>query len=120
MAKTALFTFGNESIRDRFIKLLRTTANDLSKSDDGDRDSGNDGIFLLQVLDGVRFDPPIKLDSERTASLFVAGKKLSEGMLSEMRRRFDQELASHSASVELRELREGEWVTIAQRRLQRI
>lgn len=116
MAKTALFTFGNESIRDRFIKLIKAHADQLSKASNLD----NDGTFMLQVLDGIRLDPPIKLDSERSACLFVAGKKLAEGLLSDMRRRFDQEIASHSASVELRELREGEWLTIQQRRLQRV
>ncbi len=118
MAKTALFTFGNETIRDRFIKLVRQHAASLpAKEQNGDQ--GNDGVFLLQVLDSVRYDPPIKSDLERTAALFVAGKKLTEGLLSEMRRRFDQEAASHSATVELRELREGEWTTIQSRKLQK-
>jgi hypothetical protein len=116
MAKTALFTFGNEAIRDRFIKLVKAQADQLSTDDTRE----NDSVFIKQVLDGMRLDPPIKLDSERSAALFIAGRKLTEGLLTDMRRRFDQEIASHSASVELRELREGEWITIQQRRLQRV
>lgn len=118
MANTVLFTFGNDKIRDRFIALIRKAAEGYQNSGSGDE--GSDGVFLVQMLDAMRFDPPIKSDLERTASLFVAGKKLSEGLLSEMRRRFDQEISSHSASVELRELREGEWKTIQSRKLQKV
>lgn len=119
MANTALFTFNDESTRSRFISLLRTHALSL-KDGPSNGDLGNDGVFLLQMLDRIRLDPPVKADFERSVALFVAGKKLAEGMLADMRRKFDQETASHSASVELRELREGEWKTIQARKMQKV
>ena len=119
MASTALFTFGNEATRTRFINLVRTHAMAL-KEGPSNGDEGNDGVFLLQMLDKLKFDPPVKADFERTVAMFVAGKKLAEGTLADMRRKFDQEAASHSASVELRELREGEWKTIQARKMQKV
>ena len=41
---------------------------------------------------------------EVTASLYVSGAYMTEGTLEQMNAMFDQECASHSASVELREV----------------
>lgn len=42
--------------------------------------------------------------AEVTAALYVSGKYMTEGSLDQMSAMFDQECASHSAPVELREI----------------
>lgn len=56
---------------------------------------------------------------ERVVALFVSGRKMVEGSLTELQQRFQQEVDSHSANVHLKELQDGEWVTIRSRTLQR-
>lgn len=109
MPKTILFTFDNYQQRDEFLGYIKNTIV-------GQKDSP---ACAVNALNTVRLDPPIKTDSERTAALFVSGKKLTEGVLSDIHKRFDQETVAHSASVEIRELREGEWKTIRSRKLQK-
>jgi len=114
MPKTILFTFENDLLRDKFLFQVRGLATGSIVPAYADND------LILKTLDTIRLDPPIKTDAERSAALFVSGKKLVEGSLSDMQKRFDQEMASHSASLEIRELREGEWKTIRSRKQQRL
>ena len=105
MAKTVLFTFETSTQREQFISAVG--------------DAIRDDQTISGVLDTIRFDPPMRSDSERMAALFVSGKKLEEGPLETMRRKFSQEIASHSANTELKELRSGEWVSIQSRKIQK-
>ena len=117
--KTALFTFRDESQRSRFVKLLYQYATELEKINAESADGSEDSVFLTQAIETMRLDPLIKSITERVATLFVSGRKLTEGMLSDMKKRFDQEIASHSANTELREWQDGEWKVIQSRRLQK-
>ena len=117
--KTALFTFRDESQRSRFVKLLYQYATELEKINVESADGSEDSVFLTQAVETMRLDPLIKSITERVATLFVSGRKLTEGMLSDMKKRFDQEIASHSANTELREWQDGEWKVIQSRRLQK-
>jgi hypothetical protein len=56
--------------------------------------------------------PNIISDEERTVCLFVSGKQIEKGPLSKIRNRFKQEVASHSATVEIREKSGDKWHTI--------
>lgn len=100
--KTVLFSFEDDVIRDQFLELLKDSDEDLVKT----------------TLNTAKLDPPIKEDHERMVAIFIAGQKLHEGQLSEMNKVFEQELAAHSGSVIMKELRGGEWVEIRARRTQ--
>ena len=57
----------------------------------------------------------IKEDKDRVVALFVSGQKIMEGLLPELNKRFSLEVGSHTASVEIKEQRGKEWVTIRKR-----
>ena len=119
--KTVLFSFADDESRDEFLALLRTYADATIGSDDvpeGYEQRKANGELLLASLNTVTLDPPIKEDHERTTSIWITGQKMHEGPMSEMNKVFEQELASHSGSVIMKELRGGEWVEIRARRMQ--
>lgn len=95
--------FTKQSDLVKFVSLVRDYANidDL------------DGQFIRDAIDG-------KLgkisDDQRAVALYVSGQKLIEGPLSDMKLRFKQEVDGHSGNVELREMRDGKWITIQSRR----
>lgn len=105
--KTLLFTFADDTERDKFLEMVRTM-----------EVNANDKEWFDKTLDSIRLDPPIKADHERQCAIWIGPDKLLEGSLADLNRRFDQEVASHSGSVVLKELRNGEWKIIRQRRLQ--
>lgn len=107
MPKTILLTFETDVKRDEFLEHAKELATLYSDQ------------VVLEALESIKLDPPIKTDAERSAALFVSNKKMFEGSLSEVQRRFSQETAAHSASVEIRELRGGEWKVIRARKHQR-
>lgn len=116
-----LLTFKDGQTRDQFLKLLQEMADAMisSQQDDGYPTRRDNGELLRTTLRTIRLDPPLKADHERTVVLYVTGQKMTEGNLPDMRKRFQQEVDSHSGNVELREFREGGWTTIQARRLQR-
>lgn len=119
--KTVLFTFEDAEARDRFLAAVKGAADTMVASSDvpeGFEKREADGELILGTLNTAKFDPPTKEDHERQCSLWVSGEKLIEGSLSDMSKRFQQECASHSASVVLKEYRNGEWHDIRARRLQ--
>jgi hypothetical protein len=118
--RTVLFSFPDDKARDRFLRLLKAASDTLLLPETIARDQAakNDGDTIKNALGTVKLDPPIKAEHERTVAMFVSGQKMVEGPLSDMKKRFQQEVASHSAPVTLKELREGEWVEIQARRLQ--
>ena len=111
--KTILLTFENESQRDEYLKLMRIAAANMVTVED----QANTKLFV-DALDNVRFDPPIKPDSERPTALYVAGQKMLEGSLADLNVRFDQEITQHSGTVQIREQRGDQWHIIRQRLLQ--
>ncbi len=124
--KSCLFTFADDKIRDKFFKLLKNYSDNLmqpqgiltSEHDDGLAAIAN-GTVIKEALRTVKLDPPLKAAHERIVALFVSGRKMLEGSLAELQQRFQQEVDSHKGSVHLKELQEGEWVTIRSRTLQR-
>lgn len=98
--KTILFSFENAVDRDQFLKFLS---------------EHNDVQSVNAALGAVRFDPPVKTSEERHAALYVGGTKLSEGSLTNIEKMFKQECAAHSAKVEIREFKNGEWHKIRSR-----
>ncbi len=121
--KTILLTFPDDKIRDRFIRLLKEQAEAMvgpvSQSQPEPEKRKSDSEMILRAIGSIKLDPPLKSDRERVVAIFVSGQKMTEGTLADLRKRFQQEVGSHSANVELRELRDGEWVTIQSRRQQR-
>lgn len=101
--KSILITFADDVERDQFLEQVRTVKADV----------------VTKALGTIKLDPPIKEDHERQCALFISGQKMMEGSLTELNRRFDQEVGSHSGSVIIKELRGGEWHEIRARRLQR-
>lgn len=119
--KTLLFTFEDAEARDRFLSIIRDAADTMVNSSDvpeGFEAREASGELVLGTLNTAKFDPPVKEDHERQCALWVSGEKLIEGDLSDMSKRFQQECASHSASVVLKEYRGGEWHDIRARRTQ--
>lgn len=119
--KTALFTFADDKTRDKFFKLLKAASEEMVKPETLARDPSAmaDGNIIMEGLRSVKLDPPLKAAHERVVALFVSGRKMLEGTLAELQKRFQQEVDSHKASVHLKELQDGEWVTIRSRTLQR-
>lgn len=91
----------------------------------------NSIVFTLDDQDSEKFlrflessnDPIAKkaldnISDSNSYSLWVSGRKMSEGTLPYMRRLFQQECASHSASVVLKEYHDGKWREINSRRVQ--
>ena len=116
MPKTILMTFENDDTRDRFLSYLGQHVKDLSETQDTLGHDVNILPILRSALNSVRLDPPIKSTAERVAALFVAGQKMSEGPLANIMKSFEAECANHSAYVAIKELQNGEWVTIRDRK----
>ncbi len=116
--KTILLTFENETERDEYLKIMRQMAAYMitpSQKTVATSDVKTNGELILKVLDTIKFDPPVKSDSERLAALFVAGQKMQEGNLAELNKLFTQEITQHRGSVQIREYRDDKWVVIRQR-----
>ncbi len=114
--KTVLFTFPSDTVRDKFFKMVKEASESLVLSEDPLEKSN--GEILKATLNTIRLDPPLKPEHERVVAMFVGGKKLLEGTLEDLKKKFQEETAAHKASVDLKELREGEWVVIQSRRMQ--
>lgn len=119
MVKSILFTFEDEHSRDHFIQILNevSTAMLLSSNAKDYETRKNNGTLLKDTLNTVKFDPQLKVNSDRQCGLWVSGQKLIEGSYSDMNKRFDDEIVAHSARVEVKEMRDGKWVSIRSRRL---
>ena len=123
MPSTLLFTFDNNDQRQKFIDMMNqlvfTLSNpngkNLENKADGWEEREADGQFIEKVLTEIIKDPVIKEDKDRVVALFVSGQKIMEGLLPELNKRFSLEVGSHTASVEIREQRGEEWVTIRKR-----
>lgn len=116
--KTILFSFADSDDRDKFLSIIKdATETMISYAAKSEEESAAvTKEFISSVLNTIKLDPPIKEDHERSVAIFVSGTKLYEGQMAEMSKVFNQEAASHTASVVMKELRGGEWVEIRARR----
>ena len=117
--KTVLLTFENEKKRDLFLRVLHEAAATLIGAGPGKEDVAEKGNLIKEGLTTARLDPPIRPDNERQCALFVGGQKILEGTLDVLRKRFNEECGVHKGSVTVKELRDGLWVPIMKRTLQR-
>ena len=117
--KTILISFPDDKARDLYLRLTKLASDKMLEPQTiaSDPSAQQGGDCLRSALGTVKLDPPIKQDHERMVAVFVSGRKMAEGPLTTMQQRFQQEVDSHSANVEVRELRDGEWIII-RRRLQ--
>lgn len=118
--KTVLFSFEDADQRDIFLGILQKLSTNCvaELSTTGATTARTHEALLVKTLESVRLDPPIKSDDERTGVIYISGQRIIEGPMKDMSKRFDQEVASHSGTVELRELRGGEWKQVRIRRSQ--
>lgn len=112
MPQTILMTFATDTDRDAFLAAVRHDSDERLEADPEEPT----GLLYKDALASVKLNPPIKSQEDRVAALFVAGQKLSEGPLAQVMRSFDSEIAAHKATVEIRELINGEWQQIRIRR----
>lgn len=112
MPQTVLMTFTTDAERDAFLAAIKHEADERLLEDEAEPT----GLLYRTALSSVKLNPSIKSQEDRTAALYVAGQKLQEGSLTAMMRAFDNEIAGHRATVELRELIDGEWHQIRVRR----
>lgn len=119
--KTCLVTFVDDKARDKFFSILKNISDKMTSPENlvTDPSTAADGNLLKEALRTIKLDPPLKADHERTMALFVSGRKMREGTAAELGRQFLQEVDAHKAAVELKELKDGEWVTVRSRKLQR-
>lgn len=120
-----LLTFENDTQSDQFIQIMRQITEQLLL--DNCAVLKTDVEFVQRAMDTstrtIPLPPPYQAKCACTCqtetnpirSLFVSGKKMAEGTLPEMRKRFQQEIIQHSGSVQIREMRDGKWYTIMQR-----
>jgi len=118
--KTVLFSFASDKERDHFLEMLKDISDTMVSPESTARDGGEvraaDAALIQRTLDNIRLDPPVRSAEERQGALYVAGQKLVEGSIADMNKRFEQEIASHGGTVEIRELRGGQWVSVRTRR----
>lgn len=110
--KTMLLSFVDGNDRDVFLSTISGYVETLA----GVNPAASE--VLREALGSVRFDPSIKTDAERIAAVHVAGVKVKEGMLSEAEKSFAYECDATRSTIELKELKDGQWVTIRQRKKQ--
>lgn len=123
MPNTLLLTFDNNDQRQKFIDLVDeivfTTADENGKNIQnnlpGWEERRDNGLFIQDVMKNAIKDPLIKDESERVGSLFVSGQKILDGLIQDLNKRFELEVASHSGSVEIKEKRGDEWIVVRRR-----
>lgn len=85
-------------------------------------ESENDRTMFLESAKELPQFPLVKHTAyeqvEPKFALFVSGKQIVDGPQSTLNVRFDQEVASHSGSVEIRKYDLGKWTVVRSRRFQ--
>tara|TARA_R110000751_G_scaffold41702_6_gene97608 strand:- start:2526 stop:2822 length:297 start_codon:yes stop_codon:yes gene_type:complete len=97
--KSVLFTFDTEEARDKFVKSAQ-------------------GILDIHQPVETVLDPTLEHELSNKCAVFVAGQKLVEGDQKDMMVRFTQECGVHSASVILKQFKNGVWSAIKTRQYQ--
>lgn len=68
-----------------------------------------------KILENMVVDPLIREEKDKIVSLFVSGQNIISGTITEINKRFEQEIASHSGGVEIREKCGEKWNTLRRR-----
>lgn len=97
MAATVLFSFDTPEQRRAFCELLTTYKTPA----------------ITAALASARLDPTVIENAE----LYVGGELLFKGSETEVKKRYQFELAAHRGSVEVRVERAGKWITTNRRQL---
>ena len=106
---TVTFSFKTAAERDRFMKHLAESSK---------RADSTHIELITEALKNAKFDALIKSEQDKVYSLWVSGQKMVEGQLPEIENKFKLECDSHSASVAIREMKNGVWVDIRKRSVQ--
>jgi hypothetical protein len=105
--KRMMFSFDSEEKKDDFSRWLTKAAAKLDKS--------HPWRAIINTAIAADTDAPY---SEPIVYLFVSGQEMASGLQDELIVRFENEVAAHSATVELREKIGDKWKTIRQRKNQ--
>lgn len=112
---TVLYTFEDAKSRDSFMSAIEA----LSKSELGPEEV-IEGMSSLQStsakLKASKKDPEVLTAENSLTRVYVANQIIFEGKHVEAVRRFEQEIASHSAKVELKKYNGEAWTTSRIRR----
>jgi hypothetical protein len=106
--KSVTLSFDNAANRDQFIKAINNLATNDTQF----------GKMMAKAIKTARFDAEIRQDDERVCSLWVSGQKIMEGQFADIENKFGMECDAHSASVAIKEMRNGTWVDIRKRNIQ--
>lgn len=122
---SVLYTFDDAKTRDNFIDLVSNFINfTITESEDwvgpditpkqmpGDVELDQ----LMKAIQTAQKDPDIKGINETTSKVFVGNKLVYEGMYKDASARWESEVNSHSAKVELKSFKGGTWKTIRLRK----
>lgn len=122
---SVLYTFDDEKIRDNFILLVNnfinftiTESQDWVGPDITTTQMPTDAELeqLLKAIQTAQKDPELKGINETTSKVFVGNKLVYEGMYKDASARWESEVNSHSAKVELKSYKGGTWKTIRLRK----
>lgn len=106
--KSVTLLFENAANRDQFMKAIGNLAvNDTQF-----------GKMMAKAIKTARFDAEVKQENERVCSLWVSGQKIMEGKFADIENKFGLECDAHSASVAIKEMKNGAWVDIRKRNIQ--
>ena len=111
-----LYTFDDAETRDKFASYISTFVNfTMAESQDwSDQDLPSDKLIenMIKSVANATKDPEIKGVNETTSRVYVGNKMVYEGMHKEASARWESEVVSHSAKVELKSYKAGAWKTI--------
>jgi hypothetical protein len=115
-----LYTFDDAETRDKFASYIGTFVNfTMAESQDWSDRTCSAGLPSDQLIEkmiksvaNATKDPEIKGANETTSRVFVGNKLVYEGMHKEASARWESEVVSHSAKVELKSYKAGAWKTI--------
>lgn len=119
MSTTLLFTFEDNTSKEKFTRAVNKYLTLLTKSNKIADLTTADIMSFQKALSEAQHDPEISTDANRTYTLYVSGRKFTEGKLAEMKKKFRQEIDAHSGSVELRIQENGKWKSVLSRKLQK-
>lgn len=106
-----LFKFSSNTYRDIFIEVLKKMAAEMKEQETSQ--------LIKSAIDNAEQDVVLASNSHRHFGVFVSGQMVAEGMLKPMQVRFNQEVGSHSANVDLRELVGSKWKKIQSRTIKK-
>lgn len=123
---TLLLTFDTEQERKEFLELINDAANRLEVLGAQNEIQAMWQPRLKKLLETATLDVSTEAGTcncngncgkkeDDTYALFVSGRKMNEGKLSEIQKQFNQELSQHNGTVQIRIQREHGWVVVRQR-----